>query len=160
MCSLGQHPRVSGSAVGPVILSVDMEPNVSVSSRHFLSPTSHVLWCCLLGDRKSIRPVKKWVMRCWCDYLSWARCKWSAYGPADATATPSSLAWFWMVLPFCYWLIQFSHWMPFFLFQAELTNEWNNIAHFASVLYLTCPLSVSDISCSEITCYATNKCQS
>jgi len=24
---------------------------------------------------------------CWCGYLSGARCKWSAYGPADATAT-------------------------------------------------------------------------
>ena len=30
-------------------------------------------------------------MRCWC-YLSGARCKWFAYGPADVTATPSSLA--------------------------------------------------------------------
>jgi len=32
---------------------------------------------------------------CWCGYLSGARCKWSAYGPADATdatATSSSLA--------------------------------------------------------------------
>jgi len=28
----------------------------------------------------------------WCGYLSGARCKWFAYGPADATATPSSLA--------------------------------------------------------------------
>jgi len=27
-------------------------------------------------------------MRCWCGYLSEARCKWLAYGPADATATP------------------------------------------------------------------------
>ena len=30
-------------------------------------------------------------MRCWRGYLSGARCKWLAYGPADATATPSSL---------------------------------------------------------------------
>ena len=35
---------------------------------------------------------KKWVMRCWCGYLSGARCKWFAYGSADATAIPSSLA--------------------------------------------------------------------
>jgi len=34
---------------------------------------------------------KNWVVRCWHDYLSGARCKWFAYGPADATATPSSL---------------------------------------------------------------------
>jgi len=29
---------------------------------------------------------------CWHGHLSAARCKWFAYGPADATATPSSLA--------------------------------------------------------------------
>ena len=38
-----------------------------------------VLWHCWLGIRKSIRPVKNWMMRCW-------------HGPADATATPLSLA--------------------------------------------------------------------
>ena len=35
---------------------------------------------------------KNWVMRCWYGYLSGMRCKWFAYGPADVTATPSSLA--------------------------------------------------------------------
>ena len=30
-------------------------------------------------------------MRCWHGYLSGAKCKWLAYGPADATAIPSSL---------------------------------------------------------------------
>jgi len=35
---------------------------------------------------------KNWVMKCWHGYLSGARCRWFAYGPADATATPSSLA--------------------------------------------------------------------
>ena len=34
---------------------------------------------------------KNWVVRYWHGYLSGARCKWSVYGPADATATPSSL---------------------------------------------------------------------
>jgi len=47
-----------------------------------------VLWHCWLGVRKSIRPVKNWVMRCWCGYLSGARCRLFAYGPADATAIP------------------------------------------------------------------------
>jgi len=46
----------------------------------------------LVGVRKSIQPVKKWVMRCWHGYLSGARCRWFEYGPADATATSSSLA--------------------------------------------------------------------
>jgi len=46
-----------------------------------------------------------WVMRHRRGYLSGSRCKWSGYGPADATATPSSPAslksrlvkpiWFW-----------------------------------------------------------------
>jgi len=44
----------------------------------------------------------------WCGYLSGARCKWFAYGPADATATLSSSAVLksMMVLPFWYWLTQ------------------------------------------------------
>jgi len=29
-----------------------------------------VLWCCWLGGRKSIRPVKKWVVGCCSGYLS------------------------------------------------------------------------------------------
>jgi len=29
-----------------------------------------VLRCCWLGGRKGIWPVKTWVMRCWCGYLS------------------------------------------------------------------------------------------
>ena len=34
-----------------------------------------VLWCCRLGGRKSIRPVKNWVVGCWHGYLSGARCR-------------------------------------------------------------------------------------
>jgi len=34
-----------------------------------------VLWYCWLGGRKSIRTIKKWVMRCWHGYLSAAKCK-------------------------------------------------------------------------------------
>ena len=37
-------------------------------------------------------PVNNWVIRRWRGCLSEARCKWFAYGPADATATPWSLA--------------------------------------------------------------------
>ena len=51
-----------------------------------------MFWHCWLGVRKSIQAVKNWVMRCWRGYLFWARCKWFAYGPTDATATRSSLA--------------------------------------------------------------------
>jgi len=48
-----------------------------------------VLWHCWLGVRKSIWSVKtEWWGVCWCGYLSGARCRWFAYGPADATAIP------------------------------------------------------------------------
>jgi len=64
-----------------------------------------VLWHCLLGIRKNIRPVKNWVMRCWCGYLSGMMCRLFGCGPADATAsqTPSSFE-SRLVLPFWYWL--------------------------------------------------------
>ena len=45
-----------------------------------------VLWHCWSGIRKSIRPVKNWMMRCCGGYLSGARCRLFAYGQADATA--------------------------------------------------------------------------
>ena len=38
------------------------------------------------------RAYKNWVMRCWHGCLCGVRCKWFAYGPADATVTLSSLA--------------------------------------------------------------------
>ena len=34
-----------------------------------------VLWRCWLGGRKGIWSVKNWVVRCWCGYLSGARCR-------------------------------------------------------------------------------------
>ena len=47
----------------------------------------------LLVGRQEGHPARKktWVMRCWHGYLSGAKCKWFAYGLADATAIPSSL---------------------------------------------------------------------
>ena len=53
-----------------------------------------VLWHCWLGIRKSIQPVKNWMMRCWCGFLNGARWRLFAYGPADATAiqTPRHLS--------------------------------------------------------------------
>jgi len=45
-----------------------------------------VRWCCWLGGRKGIRPVKNWVVGCWHGYLSGARCR-LAYVPSGATAT-------------------------------------------------------------------------
>jgi len=49
----------------------------------FLTLIASVLWRCWLGVRKSIRPVKHWVMWCLCGYRSaGVRWKWFAYGPA------------------------------------------------------------------------------
>jgi len=45
-----------------------------------------LLVCCQYGHST----CKHWVMRCWCGYLSGARCKWFAYGPADENAITSS----------------------------------------------------------------------
>ena len=63
------------------------------------------LW---LEARKSIRSLINWMMRFWRCYLSRVKWKWFAYGPADATATPSSHASLKsrLVLPFWYWLTQ------------------------------------------------------
>jgi len=46
----------------------------------------------LAGCHDGHLACKNWVVRYWRGYLSRARCEWFAYGPADATATPSSLA--------------------------------------------------------------------
>ena len=46
----------------------------------------------LVGRQEGHLTCKNWAVRCWRGYLSAARCKWLAYGPSDATATPSSLA--------------------------------------------------------------------
>jgi len=52
------------------------------------SVSPSVLWHYWLG----IQPVENWVMRYWHSYLYAARYKSFAYGPANVTATPSSLA--------------------------------------------------------------------
>ena len=41
----------------------------------------------LVGRQEEHPACKNWVMRCWCDCLSGARCRLFAYGPSDATAS-------------------------------------------------------------------------
>jgi len=53
-------------------------------------PTNSALTL-LVGRQEGHSDCKNWVMRCWCGYLSGVTCKWVTFGPADATATPSSL---------------------------------------------------------------------
>jgi len=61
--------------------------SVHFKSRGAFSALMLLVWC-----QEGHPAWKNWVVRCWHGYLSGARCKWSAYGPADVTATPSSLA--------------------------------------------------------------------
>jgi len=44
----------------------------------------------LAGHQEEHPAYKTGVMRCWCGYLSEARCRLFAYGPADVTAIPKS----------------------------------------------------------------------
>jgi len=65
------------------IAQTEMVLHLSIYAALFKVPS--VLWHCWLGIRNSIWPVLNWVMRCWRRYLSGARYKWFAHGPADAT---------------------------------------------------------------------------
>ena len=51
-----------------------------------LSPKSFSALTLLVGCQEEHPACKSWVMGCWCDYLSGARCRLFACGPADATA--------------------------------------------------------------------------
>jgi len=46
----------------------------------------------LVGQQEGHLACKNWGLIYWHGYLSGVRCKWFAYGPADVTITPSSLA--------------------------------------------------------------------
>jgi len=51
-----------------------------------------LLWRWLIGRQEGHSACKNWVVRYWHGYLSGARCRWFAYGPAGANPIPSSLA--------------------------------------------------------------------
>ena len=74
------------SAVSLVLLCTCLTKFFSVLFQRPVACVPTVLWHCWLGIRKSIRPGKNWVMRCWCGYLSGVRCRLFACGPADVTA--------------------------------------------------------------------------
>jgi len=42
----------------------------------------------LVGRQEEHSACRNWVMTCWCGYLSGARCRLLAFGPADAIAIP------------------------------------------------------------------------
>ena len=43
------------------------------------------------GRQEKQKACGNWVIRCWCGYLSGARCRLFAYGPADATGSKNPL---------------------------------------------------------------------
>ena len=61
-----------------------------------------VLWCCWLGGRKGIRPVKNWVVGCCRGYLSGAGCRrvWPSWCHCHSLSLASVKSR--LVLPFWY----------------------------------------------------------
>jgi len=84
-CKLTNSPKQSGF-LAHMYCPLGVLQSLRLSLQLLYSFIPSVLWCCWLGGRKGIRPVKNWVVGCLCGYLSGARCR-LAYGPADATAT-------------------------------------------------------------------------
>jgi len=74
--------------------------------RFVKSRASAVLWCCWLGSKKGIRPVKKWVVGCWRGCLWWgADFHIAQQMPLLLTISCSSksrLVWTFLILPFWY----------------------------------------------------------
>ena len=62
--------------------SVGHKTHQQITGRH--QPVSTLL----VGCQEQHQACKNWPMRCWCGYLSGARCRLFAYGPADVTAIP------------------------------------------------------------------------
>jgi len=93
----------------------------------------------LVGHHEEHLACKNWAMRCWCGYLSGARCRLFAYGPADVTALSPQLhhllphlnpEW----LPFWYWLTQV-------VLEKRPLNVCSSI--FCSTQYIHCSCNTS-----------------
>ena len=94
---LTASPRPQTFSLGILLLTKFVNNSNVLQSRWLLIYSQcfnlpRVLWHCWLGVRKSVRSVKNCMMKHWHGYLSRARCSWFAYGPADASASLSSLA--------------------------------------------------------------------
>jgi len=88
-----------------------------------------VLWRCWLGGRNGIRPVKNWVLGCWCGYLYGARCR-LAY-IAQLMPLPLTVPCFSktrLVLPFWYRLTQV-------VLEKGLLNGFVCVSYCCSVLW-------------------------
>jgi len=63
----------------------------------------------LVGRQEEHPACKHWLMRCWCGYLSGARCRLFAYGPVDATAIPNPII---SCLSWPSWLVTYRDGIP------------------------------------------------
>jgi len=72
----------------PIKRPINMEEKISLVSKLIAFRALTLLVPC----QEQHPAGKNRLIRCWHGYLSGARCRWFAYGPADATATRSSLA--------------------------------------------------------------------
>ena len=64
-----------------------------------------VLWCCWLGGKKGILPVKNRVVGCWCGLSVWSKvhtCIWPSWCHCHSLSLASVKSR--LVLPFWYWL--------------------------------------------------------
>ena len=81
----------------PLIHSVQKK-NTAVALKIIMSTVWYLLLIAfialslLVGRQEGHPACKNWVVRYWRGHLCEVRCKWFAYGPADAIASPSSLA--------------------------------------------------------------------
>jgi len=95
-CTMYSHIKTKHVPYSALTLLIGWQTKHSACYYHlqrfFYRILPSVLWYCWFGIRKSIQPVKNWVVSFWRGYLSAARCKWLAYSPAGATDTRSSVA--------------------------------------------------------------------
>ena len=76
----------SGRIWGWYVLLMSLSSFCSMTKHLIVSVSDSVLWCCWLGGRNGIWPVKNWVVGCWHGYMTGSRWRF-AYDLADATAT-------------------------------------------------------------------------
>jgi len=76
---------------------IDETQLLNFSYQWYIMPS--VLWCCWLGGRKGIRPVKNWVVGCWHDYV-WVKvqiCIWTSWCHRHSLSlAPVNLDWFYL----------------------------------------------------------------
>ena len=85
------------------------------------SQVPSVLWCCWLGSRKGIRPVKNWVVGCWHGY-----CVCVGMGHSSVCMAESSLLWLFVQQIEC--LQQIHNTL------CGKLNETNNCSHSISLI--------------------------